>query len=210
MADNIGDKYGERVPLLDELALNLEKDLKEALQGLPHIDRISFRTKGISSFVKKAQDPNNDPRYSDPLVEVEDQVAGRILVHFLSDLVIVREKLEGSLNTIERTERRPNRDAEFGYESDHLICMIPLHLKPDSWRQQPDMPETFELQIRTLFMHAYAEPQHNMAYKGPGDLPRKVRRELAWIAASAWGADKAFERINGVVDNSGEETKPDK
>lgn len=195
----IEDLYQERIHLLKELAGKLERELTDALRDIPHIDRISFRTKGKKSFAKKAQDPSNNPGYSDPLVEVEDQVAGRILVHFLSDLAVVRDTIEGSLNTIEKIERRPQRDAEFGYESDHLVCTIPLHLKPDGWEQRADLPETFELQIRTLFMHAYAEPQHDMAYKGPDDLPREVRRELAWVAASAWGADRAFARIRGSI-----------
>jgi ppGpp synthetase/RelA/SpoT-type nucleotidyltranferase len=58
------------------------------------------------------------------------------------------------------------------------------------------MPETFELQVRTLFQHAYAEPQHNLGYK-PGDaqLTDEVRRELAWVAASSWGADQALDRV---------------
>jgi len=51
------------------------------------------------------------------------------------------------------------------------------------------------LQIRTIFMHAYSEPQHDFAYKAAGDLPPNVRRELAWIAASAWGADQAYARV---------------
>lgn len=57
------------------------------------------------------------------------------------------------------------------------------------------MPETFELQVRTLFMHAWAEPQHNLGYKSPGDLSKEHRRHLAWIAASAWGADRGSRRL---------------
>jgi ppGpp synthetase/RelA/SpoT-type nucleotidyltranferase len=57
------------------------------------------------------------------------------------------------------------------------------------------MPSTFELQIRTLFMHAWAEPQHDMGYKAAQELTREIRRELAWIAASAWGADQAYDRV---------------
>jgi ppGpp synthetase/RelA/SpoT-type nucleotidyltranferase len=57
------------------------------------------------------------------------------------------------------------------------------------------MPTTFELQIRTLCMHAWAEPQHDVGYKSAEELSREDRRELAWIAASIWGADHGFERV---------------
>jgi hypothetical protein len=36
---------------------------------------------------------------------------------------------------------------------------------------------TFELQIRTLFMHAYVEPQHDIGSKAARDLPREIRKE---------------------------------
>jgi ppGpp synthetase/RelA/SpoT-type nucleotidyltranferase len=57
------------------------------------------------------------------------------------------------------------------------------------------MPETFELQVRTLFMHAWAEPQHDLGYKGPGDLTKLQKKRLAWVAASAWGADHELEGL---------------
>lgn len=196
MPDNLGDLYESRRTLLNELASALEQEVKDALAGLERIDRIGFRVKGRDSFVEKAEDPDNDPGYTDPLVEIEDQVAGRVLVHFLSDMPTVHNRLDGTFSTVERIERRPERDAEFGYESDHLICVIPPHVKPDGWSGRADVPGTFELQIRTLFMHAYAEPQHDMQYKNADDLPPAVRKELAWIAASAWGADQAYDRVN--------------
>jgi len=195
MRDDLRRRYSDRMILLEQLRSNLEQETREALADLPHIDRVTFRVKTADSFVAKAEDPKNDPPYQAPLVEIEDQVAGRVIVFFLSDLAAVHERFAGTYSTIEHSQRRPERDAEFGYESNHLICVIPPHLKPSGWDVQHDMPSTFELQIRTLFMHAYAEPQHDIGYKAAHDLPSEIRRELAWIAASAWGADQAFERV---------------
>jgi ppGpp synthetase/RelA/SpoT-type nucleotidyltranferase len=96
----------------------------------------------------------------------------------------------------------PERDAEFRYETYHEIFIIPEHEKPDGSARYYDMPTTFELQIRTLFMHAYSEPQHEFGYKDAASLPSFARRRLAWIAASAWGADAEFEELNGTLGNS--------
>jgi ppGpp synthetase/RelA/SpoT-type nucleotidyltranferase len=191
----IRDAYEGRQKVLEQLKGNLDLETKEALRGLTHIDRISFRVKGVESFVEKALDPTNDPPYRQPLIEIEDQLAGRVIVFFLSDMDTVEERLNGTFNTVEQKKRRPSRDQEFGYESNHLICVIPHHLKPSGWGAHSDMPATFEIQIRTIFMHAWAEPQHDIGYKGAGDLPSDIRRQMAWIAASAWGADQAFERV---------------
>ena len=195
MAEQIERTYEERRPLLAFLRNALQSETEDTLAGLPNVDRIAFRVKDAKSFARKASDPANDPLYENPLVEIEDQVAGRVIVFFVGDIEPVLERLRGAFNAVERQHRRPARDEEFGYESYHLVCLIPPHLVPEGWQLRDDLPPTFELQVRTVFMHAYAEPQHDLGYKARGDLPREVQRELAWIAASSWGADKAYERV---------------
>jgi ppGpp synthetase/RelA/SpoT-type nucleotidyltranferase len=185
----------ERSAILAELAANLMSEVQDAVRPLDHIDRVYFRVKSPNSFLSKALDPDTVPPYTNPLIEIEDQVAGRVLVFFLEDIEIVKDRLLRTFTTVERTHRKPTKDQEFGYESHHFICNIPPPLKPPNWGSRSDLPPTFELQVRTLFMHAYAEPQHNIAYKETKDLPSSVRRELAWIASSSWGADQAYSRV---------------
>jgi len=195
MPDDLRHLYLARRPLLQQVAVSLDQETREALLHVPHIDRIAFRVKGVDSFLAKAADASNQPMYTAPLVEIEDQIAGRVIVFHLDDIGVVLDTLKGTFNAVERYRRRPEKDAEFGYESEHFIATLPPQVLPDAWSDREDLPTTFELQVRTIFMHAYAEPQHDLAYKAVGDLPREIRRELAWIAASAWGADQAYERI---------------
>lgn len=195
MANTLKCDYESRLPLLGNLAGNLEQEAVGAVSALPHVDRIYFRVKPVMSFLEKATDPTTEPPYEDPLVDIEDQVAGRILVFFVGDVQPVKSALEGTFNAIEYKHKRPRKDEEFGYESHHLIYVIPPQAKPEGWQGTKNLPTTFEVQIRTLFMHAWAEPQHNIDYKAAGDLPPDVRKELFWIAASAWGADQAYERV---------------
>jgi len=187
--------YRDREPILSATARLLEDELRDSLRGIDHIDRISCRAKSISSFIGKAFDPENNPAYTDPLSEIEDQVAGRVIVFFLGDISIIRDRLRKCFTPVEFRQRRPAKDQEFGYESEHLVCVIPPQVKTPEWLARHDMPATVEFQIRTIFMHAYAEPQHDTGYKAADELPSKIRRELAWIAASAWGADQAYERF---------------
>jgi putative GTP pyrophosphokinase len=194
-AERLREQYESRVPLLEALKSSLEQETKRALEDMPHVDRIVFRVKNVGQFVAKATDQRTSPPYSNPLAEIEDQIAGRIIVFFLQDVEAVISRLERTFNKVEQVHKRPAKDEEFGYESHHLVCMIPPHLVPDGWTGQSDLPTTFELQVRTLFMHAWAEPQHDLAYKAAGDLPPESRRELFWVAASAWGADQAYKRI---------------
>ena len=195
MRDRLLESYEARGELLNQLAKNLTEETLGVLGDQPHVDRVSYRVKGAKSFIEKARDPANNPAYAEPLVEIEDQVAGRVLVFFLSDIAPVLARLGGAFTLVESSRRRPAKDDEFGYESHHLICMIPPQTKPGGWSDLDSPPRTFELQVRTLFMHAWAEPQHDLEYKAAEDLPRIIQRELYWIAASSWGADQAFERI---------------
>jgi putative GTP pyrophosphokinase len=195
MPDDIEARYGSRLALLEDLANALREECADALARMAHIDRVAFRVKSSAAFVAKARDPANDPPYLDPLIEIEDQVAGRVIVFFLNDIDNVEDRLSRSFRTVERVHRKPSRDAEFGYESRHFIYSIPVQLVPHGWIERADVPTTFELQVRTLMMHAYAEPQHDLQYRAPTDLAPETRRELAWIAASTWGADQAYERV---------------
>ena len=188
-------KYESRVPALERLSVALEDVLRASLKRNSHVDRIGFRAKGVQSFQTKAK----RDEYSTPLVEIEDQVAGRVLVFFSRDIDAIREVAASLWVPVEESHHKPARDAEFGYESFHQIFAIPEHLKPSGWEREADMPVTFELQIRTLFMHAYAEPQHDFGYKEASQLKARLRRQLAWIAASAWGADQAYEDVLRVI-----------
>ena len=196
MPNDIRSQYAARRPLLQQVANSLERETMESLTDFHHIDRICFRVKGTESFGNKVEKATaNNRAYTDPFVEIEDQIAGRVIVFFLQDLVAVEARLRHVFSAVEATHKQAAKDEEFGYESYHLICLIPPQVQPQGWSSRQDVPRTFELQIRTLFMHAWAEPQHDLGYKGSSDLPRDIRRELAWIAASAWGADQAYKRV---------------
>ena len=192
--------YGQRVDLLQALATQLEEALCSHLAEVPHVDHVAFRVKTPTSFVTKALQRHSEPPYTEPLVEVEDQVAGRILVFFLDDVEVVQAAVAKLLNPVEVQRRQPDRSNQFDYESFHGIYDIPPPYKPEGWNKLTDSPATFELQIRTLFQHAYAEPQHDVAYKPTVTLARDDTRELAWVAASAWGSDQALLRVRKRID----------
>ncbi len=189
----LANEYDARLLMLHALRVSLETKTKSALNDVPHIDRVSFRVKDRYSFARKSRPTDKEAPYANPLVEIEDQVAGRIVVFFTHDQEVVEKRVkEWFTGTVEITRKKPERATEFGYESDHYIFVIDEHLKPDGWCDADSMPTTFELQIRTLFMHAFAEPQHDLGYKG-SDVAEEHQRMLAWVASSAWGADRMFQ-----------------
>lgn len=122
--------YEARVPFLDEVRRSLEQAAVDALDGTKHIDRISFRVKGVSSFLGKLE--QKPDAYDDPLTEVEDQIAGRVLVFFRSDVQVVVDALKRAFGApLESAPHEPEAYAEFGYESYHEVYSIPAWSYPD-------------------------------------------------------------------------------
>lgn len=192
----IRSAYEARLGLLNKLARTLENELRATLSGLPHVDRISFRTKGADSFLEKALDLDDagKKKYAHPLEEIEDQVAGRVLVFYRSDIVAVLGVIEEKWRKAEQEHRRATITSQFEYETTHRICVITPDMFPEGWSDLAEPPATFELQIRTLAQHAWAEPQHAF-YKNKGGLEVDSERKLYWAAASAWGIDSIWEDL---------------
>jgi len=190
--------YEKRYPQLRELSERLEANVKGLLRGVPHIDRIYFRAKEPRKFVQKCA-KGAGSAYEHPLSEIEDQVAGRVLVFFLDDIEAAVSLLRRHFTTVESVRKTPEKHDAFGYESFHCVFTIPPQVKPADWHLVSDPPVTFEMQVRTLFQHAWAEPQHGLGYKGDPATPREALRELAWAAASAWGADHAIQRALTII-----------
>ncbi len=194
--DEFTAKYLQRRNNLLTLARSLETEVTSYLKDIQHIDRIYFRAKDAKSFVQKALTlgANDSWKYEHPFEEIEDQVAGRVLVFYRSDIDNVAAALLGKLKKAESEYKRPSSAKEFDYETRHIVCALTPDLQPPGWSDLDDPPQTFELQIRTLAQHAWAEPQHGF-YKGDSGLEGESLRKLYWASASAWGLDSIWEEI---------------
>lgn len=189
--------YAPSVPLLKELAQRLEQETCAALSGVPRIDRVSFRVKEPDSFARKSLSIGGDGsrKYKFPLADIEDQVGGRVLVFFRRDIDIVKSRLLKAFSPVEQTRKAPASHNAFAYESDHLVFVIPPQVIPPGWDELASQPTTFEMQVRTLFMHAWAEPEHDISYKAEVPLTNEEKRKIAWAASNAWGGDAIFEQV---------------
>jgi len=87
----------------------------------------------------------------------------------------------------------PDSPREFGYEGKHYILFIPLVVMNPA--DTDDAPTFFELQIETLFQHAWSEADNDLIYKPVGSLTEDRRRWVAFTAAQSWGADRIFEKL---------------
>ncbi len=182
--------------VLTAVANKLENHIKGLLRDIPRIDRVSTRAKSITRFLNKARKVDGEkPKYTEPLSQIQDQIGGRIITFYNSDIEPVSKIILDYLAPIEERIIVPDSVNEFGYEGKHFILLIPKDLiTPDLPKEH--RPVFFELQIKTLFQHSWAEANHDLAYKPQSELTLEQRRKIAFTAAQAWGADKIFDELS--------------
>jgi putative GTP pyrophosphokinase len=194
LADNYRHRFTSAlVPIAEALEQQLHSYLSEEL----HIDRISARAKSVDRFLDKAAKAvDGSNKYSDPLNQIQDQIGARIITFYVSDIKIISSVVEKYYRVAESKTVVPDSEWEFGYFGKHYIALLPRELIDPSVDDESLIPEFFELQIKTLFQHAWSEANHDLGYK-PGSEPLKgdEKRRLAYTAAQAWGADRVFDEL---------------
>jgi putative GTP pyrophosphokinase len=176
-------------PTLKEIALKIETNLLDIFDGAEHIDRIGCRVKSEKSFLDKTlKSEDGDWKYKTPLKEIQDMIGARVVVYYKTDIDSIVEKVKQFFNTVEKNKIVPDDVMKFGYEGLHFICFIPNTIFSDH-KNNPLIPDFFELQIKTLYQHAWSQAEHGLGYKPETPLLDEEQRKLAFIAAQSWGAD---------------------
>jgi putative GTP pyrophosphokinase len=182
----------ERVLL--PLTGRLDKYLCDVVKDYPRVDRISVRAKAVDRFLEKAMRLEaGKPKYTDPLNQIQDQLGARVVTFYLSDVRQLSVRIEDFFGSIEVKHVIPDSPSEFGYEGKHYILFVPQDVMNPA--DSDDSPTFFELQIKTLFQHAWGEADHDLIYKPVGSLTADQRRRVAFTAAQAWGADRIFDEL---------------
>ena len=181
---------------LENLASNLRLEIKDRLKDLERVDKISARVKSVDSFKDKAgkETKEGQLKYAEPLKEIQDLIGLRIVVYYEDDFEQIKKIIEPYFNRVEKRRITPDDEAEFGYEGLHYIFFIPEH-HLGSYRNNTIIPNFFELQIKTLFQHAWAQAGHGLGYKPKCEFSKEQRRKLAFVAAQSWGADQILNDL---------------
>ena len=186
-----------RANILEPIAAALQKHLRNQLRDIKRIDQITARAKDVDSFMDKAvrEKDEGGPKYPDPLNEIQDQIGVRVVTFYLDDVDTVSQELESYYHDIENRRVEPDSTKEFDYVGKHYILILPRDVVAQTM-ERSDVPRVFELQLKTLFQHAWGEANHDLGYKPRGSLESEEKRKIAFAAAQAWGADRMFQELH--------------
>ena len=129
--------------------------------------------------------------------DVTDIVGFRIITFYIDDIDKVASVLERlfEIDWEHSVDKRKLHETDsFGYLSLHYICRIPEKIDSD-----PEHPELnripFEVQIRTVLQHAWANMNHDTGYKSGVESPLVYRRNMSRLAGMLELVDDEFSRI---------------
>lgn len=193
------DEFLRTKPLYDRCAAKVNSLLGELLADAGiKVHHSGFRVKSVESLQGKISRKLN--KYNS-LRDVTDLIGLRVITYYDDEVDAVASLIEkefsvDELNSIDK--RKAHGPDRFGYMSLHYIaslgagrCAFP------EYRDFSGMK--FEIQVRTLLQHAWAEIEHDLGYKSDKEIPFEFRRKFSRVASFLEEADDAFVRIrNGI------------
>lgn len=199
----LADYKARLAQILVPLAERLVAQLQDHLKGTMRIDRIAARAKSADRFLAKAPKVKDDgsPKYDQPFEQIQDLVGARVIVFYKQDVDVVSSIIERYYKPIECRALIPESEREFGYVGKHFVLAFPEDLFDDDADRERS-PMFFELQVKTLFQHAWSEAEHDLSYKPDAPLTTLQKRQVALTAAQAWGSDHLFAQLHSELNGA--------
>lgn len=182
------------IPKFERLTTVVASLLESILKnnGIDHLS-INGRTKSIQSARKKIDEKG----YADPTTKLTDLSGIRIVNYFNRDVHRVSEIIRSTFEVDEANSLDKSADLgrdRVGYRSVHFVCSLGA-----SRRNLPEYEDIFdlkfEIQVRTVLQHAWAEITHDRSYKFGQTLPSEIQRKLNLHAGMLEVVDSGFQEI---------------
>ena len=189
------EQYRSLLPIYSKMAEIIPEKLKGFFDDAGLIvAAVEHRVKTEESLSGKLQLKGG--KYSS-IYDITDIIGIRVITFYIDDVDKVASALERLFeidweNSVDK--RKAHETDSFGYLSLHYICRIPEKSYSD-----PEHPEfnkiRFEVQMRTVLQHAWANMNHDTGYKSGVEIPKVYLRNLSRLAGMLELVDDEFSRI---------------
>ena len=195
------EEYREHLPMYNEMTEVITGRIEETLSASGIIVAgVEHRVKTERSLAGKLELKGS--KYPD-IFSITDIVGIRVITFYADDVDKVASLLEKYFeidweNSVDK--RKLHEIDSFGYLSLHYICRIPeSNLVSKKW---PDLNKVrFEVQMRTVLQHAWANMNHDTGYKSGVEVPKSYLRRLSRLAGILEMVDDEFGRIRTEIND---------
>jgi ppGpp synthetase/RelA/SpoT-type nucleotidyltranferase len=184
-----------------DLADGIRSILRQSFQANHlKVHSIEARAKSVESFEKKAskeaEDGSEDPRYSQPLQQITDLAGIRVIAFLPRDVERACEVIAREFQILERTDKSEALidEGRFGYQSVHFLARL-SGSRSQLAEYSRFAGRVFEIQVRTILQHAWAEMEHDIQYKSGYAIPNGIKKRFIALAGMLEIADREFQRL---------------
>jgi len=183
-SQSILDEFKDNLALFNEQRAKVENRLRTILDdaGL-YVAALESRVKTAQSLAGKLELKGS--KYGS-LKDITDILGLRVITFYIDDLAKVSSAIERCFDVdwANSVDKSKSHDIDsFGYLSIHYICSV------------PDFPYRFEIQLRTVLQHAWANMNHDTGYKSGVEVPKHYLRNLNRLAGMLELIDEQFSII---------------
>ena len=196
MRETLLEAYDRALPSLRARGEHLQAELSALLAADAElkVHSVTLRIKSRASLADKLARP--DRSYAS-LWSVTDLIGLRVIVYFEDAVDTIGKLLESNLpiDFAHSIDKRRRDSATFGYRSLHYVCRASPHAHEGATASELPREASFEVQVRTVLEHAWAEIEHDLGYKAGAAVPATVQRRLHRLAGLLELADQEFGAI---------------
>lgn len=189
-----GNSLDIQYDLLGPSLKQLEAEAKYILQ--PELEASHIKLSGVESTIRDKEallQECADRNVSDIENEVHDLVSVCIITLFKSDVPRIERIVMDAFEAEKIEQDRMSAPEALGYVSARYKCrMKKIYRGP---RYDVISGRVFEVQIRTLCMHAWASVAQHLDYRTENDIPPELKKEMNALSGLFFVADGQFESV---------------
>ena len=168
--------------------------------GLNHHD-VQFRVKTAESASEKMARRGSDGllKYPGGLARLDDLIGVRVILFVESgiDAVAIALSSQFICHDDEDKTAMMRKNGGIGYAGRHLTLEVPAHNPPNGCKDYTG--QRFEVQIRTVLQHAWAEFEHDIRFKGSSGDNAEISRAFTMASTLIELADQQFVNISDIL-----------